>query len=106
MGEARTTLKKRRQLNAGAPLSQPQFSQSFFDLRIQGLQYGSLVHGFCVSFVIRGYGSWFMATDSRFLRVQGSWFAATWTPKVCKIIAVRAIIMGFGLLFYILLGCR
>ena len=28
----------------------------------------------------------------------------TWTPKVCKIMAFMAIIMGLGLLFYILLG--
>ena len=30
----------------------------------------------------------------------------TWTPKVCKIMAFRAVIMGLGLLFYILLGFR
>ena len=30
----------------------------------------------------------------------------TWTPKVCKIMAFMAIIMGLGLLFYILLGFR
>ena len=30
----------------------------------------------------------------------------TWTPKVCKIMASMAVIMGLGLLFYILLGCR
>ena len=29
----------------------------------------------------------------------------TWTPKVCKIMAIMADIMGLGLLFYILLGC-
>ena len=29
-----------------------------------------------------------------------------WTPKVCKIMALMAIIMGLGLLFYILLGFR
>ena len=29
---------------------------------------------------------------------------STWTPKVCKIMALMAVIMGFGLLFYILLG--
>ena len=28
----------------------------------------------------------------------------TWAPKVCKIMAFMAIIMGLGLLFYILLG--
>ena len=27
-------------------------------------------------------------------------------PKVCKIMAFRAVIMGLGLLFYILLGFR
>ena len=30
----------------------------------------------------------------------------TWTPKVCRIMAFRAVIMGLGLLFYILLGFR
>ena len=30
----------------------------------------------------------------------------TWTPKVCKIMAFVAVIMGLGLLFYILLGLR
>ena len=30
----------------------------------------------------------------------------TWTPKVCKIMAFMAIIMGLGQLFYILLGFR
>ena len=30
----------------------------------------------------------------------------TWTPKVCKIMAFMAVIMGLGLLFYILLGFR
>ena len=29
-----------------------------------------------------------------------------WTPKVCKIMAFMAIILGLGLLFYILLGFR
>ena len=28
----------------------------------------------------------------------------TWTPKVCKIMAFMVVIMGLGLLFYILLG--
>ena len=32
--------------------------------------------------------------------------ALTWTPKVCKMKAFMAIIMGLGLLFYILLGFR
>ena len=31
---------------------------------------------------------------------------STWTPKVCKITAFMAVIMGLGLLFYILLGFR
>ena len=30
----------------------------------------------------------------------------TWTPKVCKIMALMAIIKGFELSFYILLGFR
>ena len=30
----------------------------------------------------------------------------TWTPKVCKIMAFMAIILGLGLLFYILSGFR
>ena len=30
----------------------------------------------------------------------------SWTPKVCKIMALMAIIIGLGLLFYILLGFR
>ena len=29
-----------------------------------------------------------------------------WTPKVCKIMAFMAVILGLGLLFYILLGSR
>ena len=28
----------------------------------------------------------------------------TWTPKLCKIMAFMAVIMGLGLLFYILFG--
>ena len=32
--------------------------------------------------------------------------SGTRTPKVCKIIAFMAVIMGLGLLFYILLGFR
>ena len=30
----------------------------------------------------------------------------TWAPKVCKIVAFMVIIMGLGLLLYILLGFR
>ena len=31
---------------------------------------------------------------------------STWTPKVCKIMALMAVIMGLGLLFHILQGFR
>ena len=41
--------------------------------------------------------------ESRLLH-QGLGF--TWTPNVCKIMALMAIIMGLGLLFHILLGFR
>ena len=34
------------------------------------------------------------------------WKTISWTPKVCKIMAFMAIIMGLGLVFYILLGFR
>ena len=37
---------------------------------------------------------------------NGLTFRTTWTPKVCKIIAFVAVILGLGLLFYILLGFR
>ena len=30
----------------------------------------------------------------------------TWTPKVCKIMGIMAVLMGLGPLFYILLGHR
>ena len=30
--------------------------------------------------------------------------ACTWTPQVCKIMAYMAVVLGLGLLFYILLG--
>ena len=32
--------------------------------------------------------------------------ASTWSPKVCKTMALVAAIVGLGLLFYILLGFR
>ena len=38
--------------------------------------------------------------------VQGLGMITTWTPKVCKIMAFTAVIMGLGLLFCILLGFR
>ena len=38
----------------------------------------------------------------RLLEKRGS----TWPPKVCKIMAFMAVIMGLGPLFYILLGFR
>ena len=31
---------------------------------------------------------------------------STWTPKVCRIMALMAVIMGLGPLLYILLGFR
>ena len=34
------------------------------------------------------------------------WVSGSWTPKVCKIMALMAIFRGFGLLFYLLLGSR
>ena len=37
---------------------------------------------------------------------DGSQLRSTWTPKMCKIMAFMAVIMGLGLLFYILLGFR
>ena len=37
-------------------------------------------------------------------RVQDFVVVSTWTPKVCKVMAVLAVILGLGLLFYILLG--
>ena len=37
---------------------------------------------------------------------RASDFEYTWTPKVCKIMAFMAVIMGLGLLCYILLGFR
>ena len=40
------------------------------------------------------------------LRTQTLKPEPTWTPKVCKIVAFMAVIMGSGLLFYILLGFR
>ena len=41
------------------------------------------------------------------LRDSGMWILnPTWTPKVCKIIAFTAVILGLGLLFYMHLGFR
>ena len=39
-------------------------------------------------------------------RVVSLRFSRTWPPKVCKIMALMAVIMGLGLLCYILLGSR
>ena len=36
----------------------------------------------------------------------GVYLDPTWIPKVCKIMAFMAVILGLGLLFYILLGFR
>ena len=37
---------------------------------------------------------------------MNSQISGTWTLKVCKIMALMAVIMGLGLLFYILLAFR
>ena len=50
----------------------------------------------------RGSGSPVRFVSFRSLAGLGS----TWTPKVCKIMTFMAVIMGLGLLFYILLGFR
>ena len=42
--------------------------------------------------------------DSKRIRTQVS--GLTCTPSVCKIIAFMAVVIGLGLLFYILLGFR
>ena len=39
-------------------------------------------------------------------RTPGTLNNTTWTPKVCRIKAFCAIVGGFGLLFYIVLGSR
>ena len=39
-------------------------------------------------------------------QVQFGRSGSTWTPKVCKIMALMAVVMGLGLLFYILLVFR
>ena len=41
-------------------------------------------------------------------KAQAKWLtlSPTWTLEVCKIMAPRAVIMGLGLLFHILLGFR
>ena len=43
--------------------------------------------------------------ETRFF-LLGAVLGCTWTPKVCKIMAFMAVIMGLGLLFYMLLGFR
>ena len=43
---------------------------------------------------------------SRMIGGGGVGFKVTWTPKVCKIMALRAILRGLGLLFYMSLGFR
>ena len=40
------------------------------------------------------------------LRVQGLGFRVYLDPKVCKLMACRAVIIGLGISFYILLGFR
>ena len=48
-------------------------------------------------------GPWHGALDPRVSIIP---IIHTWTPKVCKIMASMASIMGLGLLFYLLLGFR
>ena len=36
--------------------------------------------------------------------IRGSLIPVTWTPKACKLTAFMAVMMGLGLLCYILLG--
>ena len=43
-------------------------------------------------------------TEKELLNIKA--LRPTWAPKVCKIMALMAIIMGLGLLFYLLLGFR
>ena len=40
------------------------------------------------------------------LRRTSTVVLGTWTPKVCKIMVFMVVIMGLGLLCYILLGFR
>ena len=47
-----------------------------------------------------------IAQCRQYLQTLGPNVGITWTPKVCRIMAFWAIIMGLGLLFYILLGFR
>ena len=46
------------------------------------------------------------ASGCRGLGFSGFRVWVTWTPKVCKIMALMAVIMGLGLLFYVPLGFR
>ena len=50
----------------------------------------------------RAQGSGVKLWDERELRVFV--LRLTWAPKVCEIMAFMAILLGLGLLFYILLG--
>ena len=47
-----------------------------------------------------------LAMLSTLIRPKLSILSPTWTPEVCEIMAVMALIMGLGLFFYILLGSR
>ena len=61
------------------------------------------------SFVGRGNASFRLPAMLAFgamFHLEGCFLSYTWTPKVCKIMALMAIIMGLGLLFYILWGFR
>ena len=48
----------------------------------------------------------FLGSESERREQRSGAFGATWTPKVCKIMAFMAITLGLGLLFYTLLGLR
>ena len=62
---------------------------------------------FCYSFELDSLG---FGVQRRLLWFPGEYRGGenmyTWTPKVCQIMASMAILIGFRLLFYILLGFR
>ena len=44
--------------------------------------------------------------ETECLGFRGLIWISSWTPKICKMTAFRAVIMGLGLLFHILLRFR
>ena len=58
----------------------------------------------CLEFGHRGDGVQTCKVQSPRPCSHFSWGEATWTPKVCKIMAFMDAIWGLGLFFYILLG--